>query len=127
MQHLFKLTADLTDSGLQLECKVDCNAVSHDDLTSLAYITHRRLNLPWGAIGRVIGMPPGGLRFAAHLYPYLPAPGSGPITLIVDDIATTSKFEEFRMNHNIPNAIGLVLFARGPLPSWVQATLEFKL
>ena len=95
-------------SGGRSPFKIDCDALSSDDLCALAALVAKTIQF-----GMVEGVPRGGLRFAWILQNYLT---DGPL-LIVDDVLTTgTSMEEYR---NDREAIGVVLFARGPCPKWV--------
>jgi len=63
--------------------------------------------------GAVEGVPSGGLRFAEALRQYQSA---GPL-LIADDVLTTGASMELHRAGR--DALGVVIFARGPCPAWV--------
>ena len=99
-------------SGRRSNWLIDCNALGDADMETLAAITAECLP-PFGVVEAV---PRGGLRLAAALRPYsIP----GERLLIVDDVLTTGRSMEAQRAGR--NALGLVLFARGPLPAWVKA------
>jgi len=50
---------------------------------------------------------------------------TGP-TLIVDDVLTTGT-SMIEMQKQYPNAIGVVMFARGPCPSWVSSIFSLTI
>lgn len=98
----------VSHSGLNLDFKIDCDALSDADIAALAAIIARRVEF-----GSVLGIPRGGLRLAKALEPYASV---GP-RLIVDDVLTTgASMEAARMSDA---DIGVVIFARGPCPDWV--------
>lgn len=89
--------------------KIDCDALTSDDLAAAAAMLCRALP-PFGVVE---GVPRGGLALAAALEREAT---SGPL-LIVDDVCTTGgSLEHHRAGRA---AIGAVLFARGPCPEWV--------
>ena len=97
-------------SGLQLPWKVNADTLSDDDIMGIAQIIRWKF-----AFSTVIGVPRGGLRLAEALKPY-----TEPYypELIVDDVLTTGKsMEAYRLA--APTAIGVVVFARAPVPNWV--------
>ncbi len=104
-----------THSRFQLPWKVDCDALSDDDIAAIAQLIRWKF-----AFGEVYGVPRGGLRLAAALAPYV---DEGYPTLIVDDVLTTGKSmlrasEEHGDKHG-RRTIGVVIFARGKCPDWV--------
>lgn len=73
------------------------------------------------AIYDVVGIPRGGLRFAAALRPY--AVLHSDTVLIVDDVLTTgASMKEMRSLKESQgyHTIGLVIFARKQPPTWVE-------
>ena len=109
--NLFKQGNFILHSGEMSDFLIDCSALSDDALAALA----RRAAQLVGPFCSVRGIPSGGLRFAEAMKSYA-TPHQGP-HLIVDDVATTGKsFEEARESSG---DIGLVIFARGPIPGWV--------
>jgi hypothetical protein len=113
MAQLFVNDPFVSHSGLALPFKIDCDALSREDLATLAGIVSGRLRFR-----HVHGVPRGGLRFAAALAPYITEDGA---SLIVDDVLTTgASMEAARVDLSWCNEIvGIVIFARGPCPSWV--------
>lgn len=99
-------------SGLLLPFKVCCeNFTSHDWHWAAAQI-HALV----GNFRAVEGVPDGGTMLAECLEEYTTSRGK---LLIVDDVLTTGNSMESQRDGR--KAIGCVVFARGPLPSWVQA------
>ena len=95
--------------------KVECDALTDADVHTLAILMSRIV----GSYGSVEGVPTGGWRFAKELESFIvPGRADGPL-LIVDDVFTTGgSMERHRAGRD---AIGVVAFARGPLPEWIQA------
>lgn len=96
--------------GQETTWKIDCDALTDADVQTLAAMLVERLP----SFGSVEGVPTGGLRLAdalkASIKPWA-------THLIVDDVITTGgSMEAVRKGRK---AIGAVLFARGPCPSWV--------
>ncbi|HEV2099314.1 MAG TPA: hypothetical protein VGR45_10355 [Stellaceae bacterium] len=107
---LFKAGEFRAHSGGLLPWKIDCDALSTEELAALAGIVARKIKF-----GAVIGIPRGGLRFAQQLSRYRKA---GEAALIVDDVLTTgASMERYRESSG---DIGVVIFARGPCPDWVR-------
>ena len=112
-------------SGLVLPFKINCDALTDEDLDCLASIAHERLQLPWKDIGKVVGVPRGGLRLAAILQQYA---GHGPLKLIVDDVLTTGhSMAAMRAEELWPETcLGLVIFARSEPESWIQTIFRLN-
>ena len=113
---LFRLGWFTAASGSVLPWKVECDSFIDDDWL-------------WAAdeIARIVdfrdveGVPTGGLQLANLLAP-LGKPSATSL-LIVDDVLTTGgSMEQQRAGRD---AVGFVVFARGPLPSWVRALWTF--
>lgn len=108
--NLFKYGALTLHSGAKSMWKIDCDALTDDDLKTLAFM----LTAIVPEFGSVEGVPRGGLRLAAALQEYVT---KGPV-LIVDDVLTTGASMNVQRGDR-HDAIGAVLFARGPVPLWV--------
>ena len=116
MVALFKCGKFTSHSGLQLNWKIECDALSDDDWQGLACIASEILP----PFGNVEGVPRGGLKFADALRQYIT---TGPL-LICDDVCTTgNSMETFRNNRN---AIGVVAFSRGISPGWIIPLFTLK-
>ena len=104
-------------SGGIASYKIDCDALSDEDIETLAFIISEK-----GKFSRVVGVPRGGMRLANALKKYVS--GVGP-TLIVDDVLTTgASMEEAREKLNDPKAVGIVIFARKQPASWIKPLFE---
>jgi len=115
---LFALKSFTSHSGLALDWKIDCDALTPGDLRCLSFIIVEHFKV----VGRVVGVPQGGIPLANALWKY----GSeGGKTLIVDDVLTTGmSMEKMRERH--PGALGVVIFARGPCPDWVWPVFQLS-
>lgn len=113
-KHLFNIGRFFLHSGHESNFKIDCDALSDEDWTSLARIIYERLS----PFRKVIGIPEGGLNLAKALKPYcLPNPEYP--TLIVDDVLTTGNSMDSMRNSLNDNVKGCVVFARGKCPEWI--------
>lgn len=101
-------------SGAASDFKIDCDALTDDDIHTLALLVSKTFNF-----SRVIGIPRGGLRLAAALAPLHNA--DSHVTLIVDDVLTTGGSME---RAYVPGAIGVVIFARGKCPAWITPIFQ---
>lgn len=100
----FRLSA-----GGQSTWKIDCDALTTEDIETLAHIA----NLILPPFGDVLSVPRGGDRLANAMWKYKT---EGPL-LVVDDVYTTGK--SIRQACKNSNDLGLVIFTRSPVPSWV--------
>ena len=111
---LFNAQPFTSAAGLELLWKLECDELSPADWRNIAAIV-----APHFHFSSVEGVPRGGLLFAEALEPYKTEGGG---LLIVDDVLTTGRSMEVQRRGRVP-ASGLVLFARGPLPSWILSVL----
>lgn len=114
---LFQQGSFRLHGGLNSDFKIDCDALSTQDLKTLASLIVRRMHFC-----KVIGIPHGGTRLAQELVIYTKDVSSQ--VLIVDDVLTTGgSMELARKNtikqHDLQNIIGAVIFARSECPYWV--------
>ncbi len=110
--HLFQRKDFKMHSGGVAHYKIECDALTGEDLKTLAWMISRK-----GMIRDVYGVPGGGLRLAATVGPYRSKEG---VRLIVDDVLTTGESMEAAKRHTgRHDAVGVVIFARGPCPGWI--------
>jgi orotate phosphoribosyltransferase len=118
--NLFKQGVFTSHSGRNLPYKIDCDALTDEDIGCLAFIIASETSF-----GIVEGIPKGGCRLAAALEPY--AKPDAPFNiLIVDDVLTTGASMEAVKAAQPPevhpdDVIGWVIFARAEPPPWVNA------
>lgn len=112
---LFNLKRVTLHSGDESEWIIDCEALTDDDLKTLAFIAAQKV----GEFGVVYPIPRGGYRFAQALIPYI-TPSSGTV-LIADDVLTTGSSMLIAMGRIVAPAKGVVIYARGELPPGVEA------
>lgn len=116
-QNLFVKRSFTSHSGVDLDWKIDCDALSEEDIETLAFIISRTFSF-----GRVVGVPTGGLRLAAALEKYATDGG----VLIVDDVLTTGKSMEEARDKVSEDVMGAVIFARGDYPDWIFPIFECR-
>jgi hypothetical protein len=109
MTNLFQLATVRLHSGEESCFKIDCDALTDQDLDCVAALLAMRLP----PFGKVEGVPRGGLRLAEKMWRYA---GTGPL-LIVDDVVTTGASMEAHRGRR--GAIGAAIFSRGGFPLWV--------
>lgn len=109
----------VSHSGLPLSWKVDCDALTDDDLEAVAAIVGRKF-----LFGQVYGIPRGGTRLANALRRF--SRSEDYPTLIVDDVLTTgASFREARARFG-DDVMGFVIVARGRCPDWIWPMFEVK-
>jgi len=99
-------------SGIESDWKIDCDALTDEDIKTIAYLFSKVLP----PFGPVEGIPRGGLRLAAALREY--SKSSDYKTLICDDVYTTGLSMEKRRGDR--ETMGAVIFARQPTPLWIR-------
>lgn len=113
-QALFKPGSFTLHSGAVAKWKIECDALTVEDWAALGIMLMERIP----AFGSVEGVPRGGVVLATLLRIFAT---DGPL-LIVDDVLTTGKsMDDHRAGRD---AIGAVIFARGPCPSWVTPLFQ---
>lgn len=121
---LFKQGEFKSHSGLTLPFKIDCDALTDEDIECIA--AHIASKIEFNG---VIGIPSGGCRLATKLMKYIKDSNKRIKLLIVDDVLTTgSSMEEKKQklfNRNV-DIIGWVIFARGELPDWIHAMFQME-
>lgn len=114
MRELFQLGRFSLHSGMTSRYKIECDALSDREIVWCA----RHLAAIVSPFGKVEGVPRGGLRLASALGAY----ATEGWLLVVDDVLTTgASIEEHRAGRD---AIGAVIFARGPCPPWVTPLFQ---
>lgn len=113
--NLFQTGVVKLHAGGYSNFKIDCDALTDEDIDSIALQLILRLPM----FAEVEGVPQGGLRLAEAMKKY--STPFQPIRvqplLIVDDVFTTgTSMEEHRAERK---AIGAVIFARADTPDWI--------
>lgn len=124
---LFRLGSFKLHSGGTSNWKIDMDALDDEDVAAIAMLGARMV----GPFDCVSGIPRGGLRLAEAMSEYVSDDMCAPC-LIVDDVLTTGKSMEKAKRDLESEAapgtrvVGLVAFARGPLPPWVKAVFTYN-
>lgn len=124
--HLFQCGSFRLASGAASAWKIECDALSKDDWEGIARMAFEVLP-PFGS---VLGVPRGGVPFAAALSKYATG-NANQALLIAEDVVTSGKsIENYRRSlPREPEAgvWGVCLFARGAfVPKWVVPLFTFN-
>ena len=113
--NLFEDKKFISHSGKPLSFKIECDALTDEDLATLAKLVAMNITFDLA-----YGVPNGGCRFAATLNEYRSHNRNDKL-LIVDDVLTTgTSMEDTKlMFGDGDDILGIVIFARGPCPNWV--------
>lgn len=115
--NLFQLGSIELSHGVISQFKIECDALTNDDIECVAYLLEQCLP----AFGNVIGVPRGGLRLASAMEKFVT---DGPL-LIVDDVLTTgSSMWRYRDKYYGESTIGGVIFSRGDCPDWITPLFQ---
>lgn len=111
-------TGDFTlASGKRSTFKIECDALTDEDWSSLARLIAERS----GDFSSVVGIPRGGLKLAKALEPYA-SQGSHP-RLVVDDVCTTGGTLQ---KYILPGDRVWVVFARQHVPKGVHSLFQMN-
>lgn len=118
--NLFELVTFTSHSSLKLHWKIECDALSTEDIETFAVIIRNNFSPFSGAYG----VPDGGTRIANAVRKY--ATDQGPF-LIIDDVLTTGNSmieakSQFQDKKN--GCLGIVLFARNKPPDWITPIFQ---
>lgn len=124
---LFQKKEFISHSGNLLDWKIDCDALSDEDITALAYTISRHFSFK-----KVVGIPRGGERLAEALEEY--ENEDYWATLVIDDVMTTgASMEDTRLSLYAENTekhfsvLGIVIFSRmvaEDCPSWIYPVFQ---
>ena len=110
-KNLFIKKTFVSHAGNTLDCKIECDSLTNDDIKTLAYLISKQYTFKM-----VYGIPRGGVRLALALSMYV-NPDSRYI-LIVDDVLSTGKSMEeakVKMKSHVTfdsDIRGVVIFSR---------------
>ncbi len=123
MTNLFQYKKFTLHSGGISHFKIECDAIIEEDYKTLAKIVSKKFKFK-----NVHGVPRGGVPFEKALKEY--ATDDNNNLLIVDDVLTTgSSMEEAKLkfqNQNYDQIFGIVVFARGDSPDWIQPVFKMQ-
>lgn len=124
MVNLFERGRFTSNAGLTLDFKIDCDALTDEDIETLAKIIGKSTGF-----SKAISVPRGGDRLTAALVQYEDI--AYDTILIVDDVLTTGGSME-RVKKQVmhdysdeyEDIIGIVIFARNECPDWITAVFQ---
>ena len=114
-------------SGNQLDWKIDCDSLSHEDLECLTRLVGQKL-----VFDVTIPIPRGGIKFARLLNDYTSLDVGIERCLIVDDVLSTGgSMEELRtelLGEGIKSEdiTGVVIFARTKPADWIHPIFQLS-
>lgn len=110
-------------SGRRSWFKIECAYLAPEDWVALAKLISDYLDFK-----DVVGVPTGGLKLAEALKFYRKDARFRRLpTLLVDDVLTTGKSMD-KMRQKIEgDVIGVVVFARGPVPKWIFPIFDMRM
>lgn len=120
---LFQTETFLSHAGKTLHWKIDCDALTKHDIACLTQLTCAVLALRGVSRFYAIGIPRGGVRLAKALNRGTGYHSSERTRVIIDDVLTTGTSMQAELA-KYPGALGVVIFARGPLPQNVFALFQ---
>ncbi len=125
---LFKQIDFISHSGYNLKWKIECDALSDEELETLASVIKTKIENEYFryAIKEIVGIPTGGLRIAECLKKQIKIDELlGTLVIIVDDVLTTGKsMEEYKKWYSAYSCLGFVLFARGTPNKWIKPVFQ---
>ncbi len=124
---LFRQIDFISHSGYNLKWKIECDALSDEELETLAIVIKTKIENKYSRylIKDIIGIPSGGLRIAEQLKKQVEISESGTLVIIVDDVLTTGKsMEEYKKRYSAYPCLGFVLFARGTPYKWIKPVFQ---
>ena len=118
MSNLFKAESFVSHSGLDLNWKIECDALSDPEWFTISQMI-MEVSPPFR---EAYGIPRGGVKLGNLLRQYGTKKKEDPIC-IVDDVLTTggSMIEYAETEFKGEDVIGWVGFARSQLPDWINA------
>jgi hypothetical protein len=120
--NLFQKVDIILNSGKPSDFKIECDALTDEDIETFAYLISKKYTFR-----KVVGVPKGGNRIEDALQKYTTNNPEHPL-LMVDDVLTTGgSMIRYRDKYNemgYGNILGVVLFARGECPDWIEPVFK---
>jgi orotate phosphoribosyltransferase len=122
--HLFQYGDFTLHSGAKSKWKIECDALTKEDWDGLAQMAYEKIrHLGLGGFGAVEGVPRGGIPFAEAMKKYIT---TGHKTLLIcEDVVTTGSSMKAQLDKcGVTDVLGVAVFARGVVPSWVVPVFQ---
>lgn len=115
--NLFQLGDFTLHSGKRSNFKIECDALTDEDWDTIAdWIIDRY------RFSEVYGVPKGGTKLAERLQAHTK---DNSCLLIVDDVFSTgTSMDAAKAKFGRLDTLGVVVFARGKCPSWIQPIFQ---
>ena len=121
MSNLFERGEFTSNAGLMLDYKIDCDALTDEDIETLAKVISDKIDF-----STAVSVPRGGDKLTAALKRYEDIIHN--TVLIVDDVLTTGGSMERKkkevMSEHDSEIVGVVIFAREKCPDWITAVFQ---
>ena len=126
MSNLFKAESFVSHSGLDLNWKIECDALSDPEWFTISQMI-MEVSPPFR---EAHGIPRGGVKLGNLLRQYGTKKKEDPICIVDDVLTTGGSMDEFlqkRRWRNPTDYIGWVVFARTKTPKWVTALFQMPI
>ncbi len=128
---LFQAGSFLLRSGRESTYKVECDALTRRDWEGVAAAIVEEKLLP-GPFSFAVGVPRGGIPFAAAMQKYETGRAGDPVLVCEDVVTTGGSMERFRAvvedpaqtRQSFTGVVGVCFLARGKVPAWVTPFLR---
>lgn len=119
---LFEKINFISHSGLELDFKIECDALDDHDWQTLAHIIGKKY-----MFGEIVAIPNGGLKLGDELTCYTDS--YSDTILIVDDVLTTGNsmeaaYKEIKEESPSAKIKGVVVFARSKPAYWIDPIFQ---
>ena len=120
--NLFQKVDIILNSGKPSDFKIECDALTDEDIECFAHLISKKYTFR-----KVVGVPRGGVRIENALQKYTTNNPEHPL-LMVDDVLTTGgsmiRYREQYEEMEYDNIVGVVIFARGECPDWIDSVFK---
>lgn len=117
--NLFQICDITLNSGQKSDFKIECDALQKEDWECLAQMASKKIKFK-----EVVSVPTGGDIFAECLQKYSIDDDNLPIVICDDVLTTGGSMERKKAELTDDNIIGIVAFARGECPDWIQTIFK---
>lgn len=129
MTDLFQIATFKSHAGLDLDWKIECDALNTKEWECIAKMI-MELTQPFQV---AVGVPRGGIKLGKLLNEYATGDEKDPVCIVDDVLTTGGSMEVFYQKHlhvqsilgnKAFTAFGWVVFARNQPPNWVKALFQ---